>query len=191
MKKNLIKIICVIIFMTHIIFHVLYLAPVNPATSIYASVVDSYMNTFFSQNWHLFAPEPAIATVNLNYRCTPEGDWENFLQPLFKKHKTTLITSLGKQGYVYQHLTREIYNAEIKKTDPKILPEWTILNRVIFDRCKQENSNSVYFEFKTERVFTKNFSDRHKNHQLAQMSNTQLHFTINHLGELKWNSINQ
>lgn len=191
MKKNLIKMICVLIFIFHVIFHVLYLAPVNPATGLYASVVDSYMNTFFSQNWHLFAPEPAIATVNLNYRCSPNGDWENFLQPLFKEHKSTLITSLGKQGYVYQHLTREIYNAEIKKADPKKLPEWKILNRVISDRCQQEYPDSRYSEFNTERIFTKNFSDRHKNKHLALGSTSQLNFTFNYLGETKWNSINQ
>jgi hypothetical protein len=149
------------------------------------------MNTFFSQNWHLFAPEPAIATVNLKYRCAAYVDWENFLQPLFKEHKSTLITSLGKQGYVYQHLIREIYNSEVKKTDPKSLPEWKILNRVISDRCKKENSKSAYFEFKTERVFTKNFSNRHKNQKLALQTNSQLNFTFNYLGETKWNSINQ
>lgn len=191
MKKNLIKSICLFIFITHVSFHILYLAPVNPATGLYASVVDSYMNTFFSQNWHLFAPEPAIATVNLKYRCAADGDWENFLHPLFKEHKSTLITSLGKQGYVYQHLTREIYNSEIKKSDPKSLPEWNILNRVISDRCKQENPKNAYFEFKTERVFTKNFSDRHKNQNLAFLSDSQLNFTINYLGEAKWNFINQ
>lgn len=191
MKTNLIKLTCITLFIAHVIFHVLYLAPVNPATGLYASAVDSYMNTFFSQNWHLFAPEPAIATVNLNYRCDVDGHWENFLQPLYHEHKSTLITSLGKQAYVYQHLTREIYNAEVKKTNPKNLPEWNILQRVIADRCKQENTKSAYSEFKTERVFTKNFSDRHKNQNLASLSDSQYNFTFNYLGETKWNSINQ
>ena len=193
MLRKIVKSVLIFIFAINGVLHVLYLAPINPATTLYTKTVERYMSYFFTQNWHLFAPEPAVAALNINYRCQSGDPWKTLLEPMFKEHKKSLITSLGKQTYVYQHLSREIYNTEIKKRNPENLAEFKILSNIIEESCQKLSGGSLNLkfnaEFNIERAFTKNFSERNKT-TIAKNSTPQFNYLTN-TGGGKWNSINQ
>lgn len=139
----------------HLLVHVLYLAPHNPATSTYSGVVDSYMQSFFAQNWHLFAPEPALSSLKLSYRCHSLQDWQFPLDSMFKEHKAFPITATGKQTYVLQHLTREIFNSRLLKND-SAKQELHILQRYLQDQCGERAAAEV----RIQRVYTQDYSKR-------------------------------
>lgn len=157
-KRNLIKIIMITGFSLHVAIHVLYLAPINPTTKHYQSWIEKYMDPIFTQNWHLFAPEPAIASLKINYRCDQNEKWTDLITPLFEKHKQTLITATGKETYVYQHLARQIYNQDARKENILNSPDYKVLSQVITDLCSTQIPQQS--EFQIIRTFTPNYSER-------------------------------
>jgi len=165
-KRHIIKILALSTLAIHLTIHLLYLAPINPITKNYQSKIEKYMDPLFTQNWHLFAPEPAIASLKINYRCHPNDEWTDLITPLFKKHKSTLITAVGKETYVYQHLARQIYNQDSRKENILNSPDYVVLSKVITDQCKNQIANQS--EFQIVREFTVNFSERN-NPQLGQL----------------------
>ncbi|BFT75470.1 DUF5819 family protein [Paenibacillus sp. P36] len=52
-----------IFFFFHFSMILLHVCPVNPISTRYKIVTDSYTQLFFAQNWHLFAPDP----ISTNY----------------------------------------------------------------------------------------------------------------------------
>lgn len=155
-KTTLIKCALMGVLGFHLIMHVLYLAPANPATSQYSDFTNQYMSSFFTQNWHLFAPEPATSSLQLSYRCNPTEEWQHPLQQLFSDHKSFPFTAKGKQTYVLQHLAREIFNAKIKDTADAEIREMPVLQRYLQDRC----GKYAKAEVEIQRTFTTDYSKR-------------------------------
>jgi hypothetical protein len=149
------KISLLVLFVFHVGMHILYLAPINPATNDYSHQVHLYMDTLFSQNWHLFAPEPATSGLQLQYRCTDHALWVNPLKDLAESHKALPITAEGKQMYVYQNLARQIYNAKILNTLESEVPEVKLLQKFLAVKCPMSQA-----EVRVERIFTQDYSQR-------------------------------
>lgn len=153
---HLVKMLLCGLMLGHIVAHLLYLAPNNPATPIYKPITDRYMNSFFTQNWHLFAPEPATSSLRLTYRCNPYEDWKSPLEELLKQHKALPFTAKGKQAYVIQHLAREIFNGKLKNKEDHEIYELTLLQRYLQDHC----GHSSAAEAEVQRTFTQDYSKR-------------------------------
>lgn len=158
-KINVLKSILLLLLSVHVFIHALYLAPINPATSQYADFTNEYMKTFFTQNWHLFAPEPATSSLNLSFRCSSNEEWQHPLQKLFSDHKKFPITARGKQTYVLQHLAREIFNSKLKRISDADIQEIPILQHYLQDQCGRY-SNA---EIQIKRQFTTDYSKRFEN----------------------------
>lgn len=153
---DLIKPVLVLYVIFHACAHVLYLAPINPATSQYSSWVSNYMDSFFSQNWHLFAPEPATSSLDLLYRCDSTHSWQAPLQELFREHKAFPVTAKGKQTYIFQNLAREIFNAKLLRLDESKIQELKIAQRFLKDRCGTFSDA----ELQIKRTYTQDYSKR-------------------------------
>lgn len=152
---HLFKITFVSLFVFHVGMHVLYLAPINPASDDYTAQVQKYMDGLFSQNWHLFAPEPATSGIVLQYRCANNALWVNPLKDLAESHKAMPITAEGKQMYVYQNLARQIYNAKSLGLPEAEVPEFKLLEKLMSEQCPMSQA-----EIRIERVFTPDYSQR-------------------------------
>ncbi len=74
----------------HFSIVLLHVLPFNPLTNKYRNVVEAYVNPFFTQNWHLFAPDPVSHTKTIYIQARVKGpdgklvesDWVDITTPL-------------------------------------------------------------------------------------------------------------
>lgn len=178
-KIALIKLALLACLSFHLIIHLLYLAPANPATSQYSELTNKYMSTFFTQNWHLFAPEPATSSLKISYRCSTRKEWHHPLQELLFTHKKFPLTAKGKQSYVLQHIAREIFNGKLKQKSDDQITELSILQRYIQDVCGKYSNAEVQIQ----RTFTTAYSKRFE----SKEGQNQVYKFILHREVLAWN----
>ncbi len=57
----------------HVLATLLYLMAESPVRRLAQGAVDAYMSPLFEQDWHLFAPDPLIASLDLAVRCRSAG----------------------------------------------------------------------------------------------------------------------
>jgi hypothetical protein len=126
--KIFIKILISGVFIAHLSLTFLYLLPQNPATNYYQKITQKYMNTFFTQDWKLFSPEPALYSIKMFYSCNLNNSrlvkWKNPLKNLIKEHQQNRFLFKGKMLYVYHGLYSQLLNkraeiAESEKCDLK------------------------------------------------------------------------
>jgi len=100
-----------VLFCIHIVSTVLYNIPENPMTVAYMPVVNRYMEPLFSQNWHLFAPEPATRMVKLWYRVKINNRWQRWqdpMEPVLEKHRHNRATYNAKLLYIYGNIAKDL-----------------------------------------------------------------------------------
>ena len=167
----------------HVLATALYLLPNNPLTPYYSATISSYMDPVFSQNWQLFAPEPATSSLQLWYRCknSPEKNWSSWKDPvknLLEEHRENRFTFRGKLTYVYQSIARNSLNDYVtqrerffkncSKDSSCRFPEvdfyksssYQLARRFTKDLCQKEGFYGKA-QFQIVKAFTKNFSQRH------------------------------
>ncbi|MGP3740098.1 DUF5819 family protein [Bacillus sp. 4A_MP2] len=91
-KKINIKIVIILmltlVFFIHNILIIISSGPTNPLSAKYSNIAKTYTSSIFSQNWHLFAPDPIRNNVNLyiqvsnNPNNTDSSEWLNISTPL-------------------------------------------------------------------------------------------------------------
>lgn len=178
MKRVIILITGLSIFTAHLLATFLYLAPVNPVTAEYKPVINAYMSPLFSQNWGLFAPAPATASLKLFYRCEGEkwSSWYDVLTPLYQTHHTLPFTYRGKITYIYQTLTRDLFNDSLKHKNlfknegtnslldmPASISQERTFNDLAYavnDLCRAQNQKVKAFQFQIVRSYVPDFSKR-------------------------------
>jgi hypothetical protein len=82
-----------IVLLVHFGFTFIYLSPANPLKSKQWETIFNYMNPLFTQNWKLFAPNPANQQLNLDMRvqyvdnagATRQTDWKSITLPVIKE----------------------------------------------------------------------------------------------------------
>ncbi len=112
--------IAIVIFGHHLICTLLLVIPKNPATGLYGAHVLRYMSPLFSQNWRLFAPEPAMTNTKLLVNCV-NGETEQWFDPIqivMDEHYTNRFTFRNKLAHHLSSIPRELVNASQKKTGP-------------------------------------------------------------------------
>ena len=99
------------LFGIHTISTVLYNIPENPVAREYMPVVNWYMEPQFSQNWHLFAPEPATRMVKLWYRVKMKDRWQHWqdpMEPILEKHRQNRATYHAKLLYIHGNIAKDL-----------------------------------------------------------------------------------
>lgn len=92
----------------HIFATAVYLGPDNLLVAEFNEQVRSYMRPIFTQNWHLFSPNPGITSDVMEVRCkTGEGPWKAWVDPLKNlrdAHYRNRATGRAKLLYVYRQI---------------------------------------------------------------------------------------
>lgn len=94
-------------FLVYVGSTVLYLTPPNPLSLQSLPAIQALLHPFFSQNWHLFAPNPIRSNFVLTARCRINGQaspWHDTFTPLQAQHHRNRFTAMGK-------ITRIPFNA--------------------------------------------------------------------------------
>jgi hypothetical protein len=92
-------VLCAIVLGTYFGATFLYLTPPNPVKARHLETILSIEHPLFSQNWHLFAPNPVRNNVLLAGRCraghqpTP---WNDLTTPFVAGHHRNRLSRLGK-----------------------------------------------------------------------------------------------
>ncbi len=85
----------------------LYLTPPNPVKLELYPVIYALEQPYFSQNWHLFAPNPVKSNFVLAVRCRlldgAVTRWHDPVTPLLAAHHRNRLSPMGKVLRVPQH----------------------------------------------------------------------------------------
>lgn len=76
--------------------------PTNPISAKYEYISNKYTSTVFSQNWHLFAPDPVNNNVHIYIQLTNDisdkesNQWIDITKSIKKNNNTKLITPYNR-----------------------------------------------------------------------------------------------
>lgn len=96
----------------------IYCMPENPIQYIFQSQINTYTDTFFSQNWRLFAPNPATTNNIISARATstPEDQdgqytsWVDLITPLISAVQANRFTELQIPELMVSNATLDVMN---------------------------------------------------------------------------------
>jgi len=93
-------------FVVYVTSVLLYLAPPNPLSLLHARAIRGLLHPFFSQNWHLFAPNPVRTNLVLTVRCRIGGrvtSWVDPFTPWLARHHRSRVSPMGKMLRIPQN----------------------------------------------------------------------------------------
>ncbi|WP_437636485.1 DUF5819 family protein [Sorangium sp. So ce854] len=104
----------------HFAMTLAYLTPQNPLKLRLARLIEGYMNPFFQQNWHLFAPDPITDTRLLMVACrlrapdgsTTETGWTDITTPYWEAHLDNRLGPATRVGRSVTGAARLLYSAD-------------------------------------------------------------------------------
>ncbi|KXY85466.1 hypothetical protein AT270_30100 [Bacillus cereus] len=85
-----------------ILFHVM---PKNPISNEISPVVNAYVNPFFTQNWHLFSPNPLVRNdivyMQVKYKgsSTP-SDWLDITTPMIQTNYKNYLSPMNRMARI-------------------------------------------------------------------------------------------
>lgn len=99
-------VVMAVVFVAYITTALLYLAPPNPLSLLHAQAIRGLLHPFFSQNWHLFAPNPVRTNLVLTVRCRVGGQvtpWIDPFTPWLARHHRNRVSPMGKMLRIPQN----------------------------------------------------------------------------------------
>ncbi|CAN95603.1 putative secreted protein [Sorangium cellulosum So ce56] len=104
----------------HFAMTLAYLTPQNPLQLRFARLISGYMNPFFEQNWHLFAPDPITDTRLVMVACrlnepdgsTTETGWTDITTPYWESHLENRLGPATRLGRSVTGAARMIYTVD-------------------------------------------------------------------------------
>lgn len=91
----------------HFSIILLHVIPKNPINLETRHKIDSYVQPFFSQNWHLFAPDPLSRDNEVHIRVRHEkdgqievSDWINATKPFIENNKKNIISPTNRMARI-------------------------------------------------------------------------------------------
>lgn len=89
------------VFIVHYAIIILKVGPINPLSVAVKQPVDTYTSEIFSQNWHLFAPEPVSFNATI-YMQVDTGnnikndEWLDISSPLIEQNHNQIFTPFNR-----------------------------------------------------------------------------------------------
>ncbi|WP_121641151.1 DUF5819 family protein [Virgibacillus sp. Bac330] len=135
MLKKIIILFSAFLFLIHFMFTAIYLAPFNPVKAKYGFIVNAYMEPLFSQNWKLFAPNPASSNnqflVRAQFSNGETTEWTNLTSFMIEKNYKNRFTpynrlvriqrgafmSLYQKDDVTRKLSQEVEERDLNKEE--------------------------------------------------------------------------
>ncbi len=90
----------------------LYLTPPNPLTAGLLPRIMALQRPLFTQNWHLFAPNPVRHNFVLAVRCRTESavtSWQDVTEPFLARHHRNRNTPMGRLLRVQENAMRFLF----------------------------------------------------------------------------------
>lgn len=108
-SENALRLTTFIWFLTHFTLTALYVMPLTPAKAAMQPILNVAIGTIFSQNWSLFAPNPAASNQALLVRCVGEGEivseknlpsdnWHDLSMPLWQRLQQNRFTAYDRMA---------------------------------------------------------------------------------------------
>ncbi|SHH99180.1 hypothetical protein SAMN05421807_1274 [Virgibacillus chiguensis] len=91
-----------ITFVIHYSLILMHAAPTNPISAKYNNLSSTYTSTIFSQNWHLFAPDPINRNVHIYIQVTDDtskdtnNHWIDMTRHFIKNNNDKVITPYNR-----------------------------------------------------------------------------------------------
>lgn len=91
-----------ILFVIHYSLIIMHAGPTNPISAKYDNLSNTYTSTIFSQNWHLFAPDPVNRNVHIYIQVTDNtskdtnNQWIDITKHLIKNNNDKVITPYNR-----------------------------------------------------------------------------------------------
>ena len=99
-------------FALHVGATAIYLLPGSPIRNeLGGKVVSDYMTTYFSQDWHLFSPNPGTTSTKLWLRCGDGVKWSQYVDPSWDtlhQHYANRFTPASRKLYIYRHIAEDL-----------------------------------------------------------------------------------
>lgn len=99
-----------IFLVLHYMIIVLYNSRPNPLKVRHATLISRYVNPLFTQDWHLFSPDPinmdVILLMKTRHRPRPsapvsESDWIDITTPILTRLHENRLSSLGSLAHIH------------------------------------------------------------------------------------------
>ncbi|WP_027954895.1 DUF5819 family protein [Halobacillus kuroshimensis] len=107
-------ILCVFVF--HLVITALYLTPFNPVKAKYSFAVNAYMEPLFSQNWRLFAPNPASTNnqfmVRAQFADGGTSDWLDLTTFMIDKNQANRFTPYNRLVRIQRGAFTSLYQTD-------------------------------------------------------------------------------
>jgi len=103
MLKKIVGICLCLLFVVHFSLTALYNTSSNPLQAKYKTIVDSYIDPLFTQNWRLFAPTPATSNNYFYVKAKLDDgnesrttDWIDLSKFMYEKNQQNRFTPYNK-----------------------------------------------------------------------------------------------
>ncbi len=96
--KTIFYSVVIVLVGIHFILTLLFVAPKNPLKTI-KNLTNTYIKTYFYQNWNLFAPDPADMNLSISMNCVGKYSdlgWRDITTPLLQAHMNNRLSPLER-----------------------------------------------------------------------------------------------
>lgn len=105
-----------ILVITHFTIVISDVIPYNPITNKHEQSIDKYMNPLFSQNWHLFAPDPVAHNdgiqVKVEFKNKQDSGWVDITTPMIDQMHANYFSPLNRMARISTGIVSELTSEE-------------------------------------------------------------------------------
>lgn len=105
-----------ILIISHFSIVIADVIPYNPITNKHQQSIDQYMNPVFSQNWHLFAPEPVAHNdgiqVKVEFADSRDSGWVDITTPMIDEMHKNYFSPLNRMARISTGIVSELTSEE-------------------------------------------------------------------------------
>ena len=120
MLKYGIMVLAAFLFVAHFTVTALYLTPLNPVKLRLYPYMQAWMSPLFTQNWHLFAPNPVASNYSLVTKCRSgavESDWINVSHAVLDSYYHNRLSTAKAIGGIQINAILSIVYGGLPTTD--------------------------------------------------------------------------
>lgn len=110
-----------LVFTVHFTATAIYLTPLNPIKLALYRYVHAWMNPLFTQNWHLFAPNPLASNSSLVTKCrsgTTESGWIDVTHAVLDRYYANRLSTAKAIGGMQVNALQAVIHRGLPFEDP-------------------------------------------------------------------------